>query len=398
MTEETRVRVFKRDQSVRAVLRRKMMEKYQRRCAACGISDDVIPLELAFVVGLSSGGDMSEDNLTVLCPNCHRAFYRGPRGIEFVTFLTELLTRHRHYSDVRQEALLGRETRYRADIIANRRSGDSAEPLLIECKVYPALTAAHTRSVIAQLEKYQAAYGDCRKILAIPATLRDGDLAALSAANIEAWDLPYIASNFSAQIRDAKPSYYQALLLKHLARSKRPSREEELIDSLRDCRPGRSDCYVYQTLVGEILECLFTPPLGKPIPELSDKSEANRRDFIMPNYTETGFWSFLRQRYAADYIVVDAKNYTETVGKAEVLQIANYLKPHGAGLFGLIFSRNGGDPLGCEHTLREQWMVHHKLILVLDDADIIAMLMAKSDGRLAEDVLGQKIEQFRLSM
>lgn len=143
---------------------------------------------------------------------------------------------------------------------------------------------------------------------------------------------------------------------------------------------------------------MFTPPLGKPITELSDQAAANRCDFIMPNYAEQGFWAFLREKYQADYIVIDAKNYMGKVKKPQVLQIANYLKPHGAGLFGIIISRNGGDTSGCEHALREQWMIHRKLILVLDDDDIQSMLVARSEGRAAEELLGLKIERFRLSM
>jgi len=235
-------------------------------------------------------------------------------------------------------------------------------------------------------------------VLAIPATLRERDLSMLNGANIEVWDIRYIAEHFSKQIKDANLSYYKALLLAQLTRPSKITREQELLDFLSACNPGKIDCYVYQKLVGEILEYLFTPPLGKPIPELSDKAQANRRDFIMPNYTYKGFWAFMREKYEADYVVIDAKNYTRKVKKSEILQIANYLKPHGAGLFGLIISRKGGDATGCEHTLREQWLVHRKLILVLDDEDIKAMLMAKSDGRPPEEILGQKIEHFRLSM
>ena len=138
--------------------------------------------------------------------------------------------------------------------------------------------------------------------------------------------------------------------------------------------------------------------------EVTDQSANNsgptfiHRDLIVPNYTEEGFWSFMRQKYEADYVVIDAKNYTRKVKKQDVLQLANYLKSHGAGLFGLIISRNGGDSFGCEHTLREQWLIHRKLIIVLDDEDIKAMLMAKSDGRRPEEILAGKIERFRLSM
>ena len=194
------------------------------------------------------------------------------------------------------------------------------------------------------------------------------------------------------------PGYYKALFFARSIRPPKPTKEQALISSLASCNPGKADWNVYQTLVGDILECIFTPPLGKPIPELSDKVRANRRDFIMPGYTEKGFWAFMREKYEADYIVIDAKNYSRKVRKSDVLQIANYLKTHGAGLFGMIISRKGGDASGCEHTLREQWLVHRKLILVLDDDDVREMLTAKSDGRAPEEILGQKIEHFRLSM
>lgn len=380
-------------------IRNKLLEKYDHACVACGVKDDVASLEFVHLVPISAGGEQSEDNLTILCSNCHQEFDRQPREHEFTSFLTEILKKHPDFSDVQQEILLGSQTRYRADLLVKRQLNDLKEVLLIECKTYLALTSGHIRNVISKLEKYKSSYGNCRMVLAIPATLRATDMSALNTADIEVWDIKYIADNFSEQIEAASPNYYRALFLARIARpTKKITREQELINSLSSCIPGKADCYVYQNLVGDILEHLFTPPLGKPIPELSDKSKANRRDFIMPNYTDKGFWSFLREKYIADYVVIDAKNYTRKVKKSEILQIANYLKPHGAGLFGLIISRKGGDASGCEHTLREQWLVHKKMILVLDDEDVKAMLVAKSDGRQPEEILGQKIEYFRLSM
>jgi len=247
---------------------------------------------------------------------------------------------------------------------------------------------ARSKNIISQLNTYKEEYGDCQMVLAVPGSLKERELEIFSTENIEVWDIGFIAHNFKKQIIDASPSYYKTLFLTQLARSSKPTREEELIKSLEKCPPGRADCYVYQRLVGDILEHLFTPPLNKPIPELSDKAMANRRDFIMPNYSDKGFWAFMREKYGADYVIVDAKNYTRKVKKTEALQMANYLKQHGAGLFGIIVSRQGGDSAGCEHTLREQWLISQKMILVLSDDDIIEMLMAKSDGRPPEDVLG----------
>jgi hypothetical protein len=48
--------------------------------------------------------------------------------------------------------------------------------------------------------------------------------------------------------------------------------------------------------------------------------------------------------------------------------------------------------------LRELWAVHSKLIIVLTDTDIEQMLLAKASGGQSEEIIRQKIEDFRLSM
>lgn len=383
---------------VNMALRRRLLEKYGHTCPVCGISNEMVDLELAHIVPVHLGGDSSETNLMLLCPNCHHEVDRQPREVEFVNFLAELLRRHPSYREVRQEALLGRETRFRADILVQRQNRNIQETLLIECKTHLALYSNKIRDIIAQLKKYHTLSGESLMVLAVPGTLREQDLSALRQESIEVWDLQYLAEEFSAQIKDASVGYYKALLLAKFSSPAYASQAKKLIDRLSACRPGPADWLVYQSLIGDILEYLFMPPLSKPISELSDEAKANRRDFIMPNYADKGFWSFVREQYAADYIVVDAKNYTRKIKKEEVLQIANYLKAHGAGLFGMIISRDGGDIFGCKHTIREQWMIHKKLIIVLNDEDIVFMITAKSEGRSPEEFIGQKIQRFRLSM
>ena len=144
------------------------------------------------------------------------------------------------------------------------------------------------------------------------------------------------------------------------------------------------------------MEFLLCPPLEKPIPELSNQARTNRRDFIFPNYAISGYWFSLHTYYFAHFVVVDAKNFKDKVGKAEVLQIANYLSDHGAGLFGLIVSRNGGKR-DAEITQREQWAIHRKMIVILDDSDMKQMLAIRSSGADPADLIRQKIEDFRLS-
>jgi hypothetical protein len=177
----------------------------------------------------------------------------------------------------------------------------------------------------------------------------------------------------------------------------RRSMAEDLQLQLRETACGRAEWPSYQKLCGDVLEYLFCPPLEKPISESTNIPRINRRDFVMPNYSTDGFWYFLRLHYRADYLVIDAKNYCGLVGKTHVLQLANYLSHHGTGLVGLIITRNGKDNAAA-YTCREQWALHAKMIVTLNDVDISQMLETKKGGDDPSVLVRQKIEDFRLGM
>lgn len=338
------------------------------------------------------------DNILIICDACNFRSHSAPKEFEFILFLSDLMRESDEYTDIVQEATFGKSRRYRADILASNKKHPRHKKLLIECRSTTTPTLIKIQDEIQNLKNYAEIYGECQPIIAIPATLREEDSQALQAAGILLWDLDYLAHNFSEQLPNLEPSYFKILLSKRVIRGPKLTREDQLIVKLKACESGKPDWSVYQDLVGSILEHLFCPPLKAPLPEHSDKSKTNRRDFILPNYAENGFWHFLQRNYMADFLVVDAKNYTRKIGKSEILQVANYLKPQGAGLFGMIFSRQGCDAAGGMHTLREQWMIHRKLILVFNDEDVRSMLLAKRDGRRPEEVVEQKIEEFRLSI
>ena len=129
----------------------------------------------------------------------------------------------------------------------------------------------------------------------------------------------------------------------------------------------------------------------------ADAAEVNRRDFILPNYAQDGFWQFLRSHYSADYIVADAKNYSDPIGKNQILQLANYLTRHGTGLFGIIMTRQGIDRAAL-HTCRDQWILHTKMVVCLNDEDTLQLLTTSAIGGDPSTLIRQKIEDFRLEL
>jgi hypothetical protein len=142
---------------------------------------------------------------------------------------------------------------------------------------------------------------------------------------------------------------------------------------------------------------LFSPPLEPALTESSNSTRTNRRDIILPNYAVSGFWAFARQHYKADFVVADAKNYVSAIGKNEIIHVANYLSPQGAGLLGLIITRKGVDSAGS-WTLREQWLMHSKMIVVLVDEDVTQMLSMRDVGEDPSTIVRQRIEDFRLQI
>jgi hypothetical protein len=94
---------------------------------------------------------------------------------------------------------------------------------------------------------------------------------------------------------------------------------------------------------------------------------------------------------------VDAKNFSNPIRKASVIELSHYLKPHGCGMFGIIATRLSPSP-SARHAQREEWIGSRKMILILDDALMREMLRLKALGTPGEEVLRDQIGRFRKSL
>jgi hypothetical protein len=285
----------------------------------------------------------------------------------------------------------------RPDILA--RESSSGKRVLIECKSATSVTDRWLIDAVNQLTQYQELLHADQAILSLPARLTAHQREQLQREGIVAWDLDELARRFRLFLDDVEHPLLRALLLAVAGLSSpgsTPSPEGRLLDDLRSLPPGRDSWVAYQKLITKICERLFCPPLSPPIVERSDDLGVNRRDIILPNYAESGFWAFVRARYWADFVVVDAKNHKDPIDKLEALKVLNYLKPYGAGMLGVVICRAGADD-SCLATIREHWAHQNKLLVVLADEHVERMLRLKEAGGLPEDVIRRWIEEFRLS-
>lgn len=376
-------------------IRQKLVERDGMKCSLCGREMD--DLDIDHVLPKSLVNDDSLDNLQLVCRICNvRKSNKIITEREFQDFLIELIYENNNFRNTEVEPKM-QPKNVRVDVVTEMRRNDEWRKLIIEVKSTGSYTNDKLKRISEQLLNYKAFNSEYDLVFAFPGVMTKEGENILVENGIEVWDKKKIEDLFKEVFHRTDSSFLNLYSKKKIRKSK--TFGQTLISDLISIKPGRDNgsWVKYQNHIEKVLDYLFSESLSSPITEHSDHWKINRRDFILRNYAENGFWAQIRNRYYADFIVLDAKNYSKKVTKKEILQIANYLKIHGTGLFGVIISRNGGDR-GGYLTAREYWAMDGKMVIVLDDNDVKSMILAKEAGNPPEETLRQKIEEFRLSM
>ncbi|TKI86360.1 HNH endonuclease [Bacillus mycoides] len=354
----------------------KLIERDGANCSYCCKPLEATKMNIEYTFPVFMGGSDDLDNLRLICDVCNLEPRNSAiRGFEFELFIGEIIKSNPAYRVIRRGVSKtfhnGKE--YTFDLLVERKRNNSIQKYYIQVKYLTSYIYSRIKTIVDEYKNFKA--GDKEHIvLIIPGVLTEKSQKLITESNVEIWDRDFLVSEFYTGIKNSKhPAFINLLLLEPTKKNI----EEELIFRLQSCSQGAAEWSLYQKLVGDIFTHVFCPPLENPIQESSDLTSVNRRDLIYPNYCDTGFWKFIRDTYKADYIVVDAKNYSKVITKKEILQIANYLKEYGTGLFGVIVTRKGASN-SAVITQREMWILHKKLIIVLDDNDVQQMLIEKN--------------------
>jgi hypothetical protein len=235
-------------------------------------------------------------------------------------------------------------------------------------------------------------------VLAFPGVLAKSKMTRAIRSQLTVWDGPYLRAR-ARQFDIRVPPYVASEDFEAVdVLTSESSYTHALLYRLHSIEPGRAGWPAYEKYCEDLLNFLLVPPLNPAIPQSRDDHRANRRDYILPNYAlDGGFWQFIRDHYNAYYVVVEAKNLRERPSKREILQVANYLNPHGTGLFALILTRNEPDET-ARWICREQWVQYNKLIVGINDEDVRQMVETRLAGNDPAELIRQKIEDFRLGI
>lgn len=170
-----------------------------------------------------------------------------------------------------------------------------------------------------------------------------------------------------------------------------------LSKELNDILSGKPGATSYERKCAEVLQYLFDGDLTTWDQQVTTDDELSRFDLICRIVARNDFWISLIQSFNTRYILFECKNYSVPITQAQVYMTERYLYPKALRSVAIIIARNEATEhalTAAKGALRE----HGKLILFLSNADLMQMLEGRDAGNSPNDFLGQKLDDFLLTL
>ena len=168
-----------------------------------------------------------------------------------------------------------------------------------------------------------------------------------------------------------------------------------LCKKLKECPTGHEYFATYEAIGNEILPFLFREELGSPRIQKRTIDGVQRRDTLLRNKRGNIFFCRIADRFDADFIIVDFKNYSTPIGPDLIYDVAKYSNK-ALGKFILIISRKGSNSNAIHEQIRifrDQGIV----VLVLSDDHLVELLMRKAKGEAPADIIEDVLDEFLTS-
>ena len=271
---------------------------------------------------------------------------------------------------------------------SGRFSDDSNRRVILEVSQSPVVTSADAREKLKRLSAIAGTDADYKTVYLL---LTSGDITTgarklLQDSGVVVRSRRSFGDLCSDFWRTLAPGYEDPGLTE---------KAKQLIDALSSVPVGRPNYSDYERVCCEILDYLFCPELGQPDAQSYTVNRSQRRDVVMDNHVEEGFWARIRDRYKADYLVAEMKNNAGTVSNTSVWQLAAYMKEKGVGLFGLLIARNGVSRGVANYAIVDQWVHSQKMIVPLSNEDLVRMIRLRDEEGEATRYLGGLIDRIR---
>ena len=153
---------------------------------------------------------------------------------------------------------------------------------------------------------------------------------------------------------------------------------DQLLDDLKALPTGKEDASAYEDVIERILSSLFYPSLCNPTKQHKIHEGRKRIDLTYTNEARTGFFHWLSLHYPSGFVMVECKNYGKEIGNPELDQLSSRFSPN-RGQVGVLACRSVEDRVTMTKRCKDTASDHRGFIVVLDDSDIVALVIAARD-------------------
>jgi len=170
-----------------------------------------------------------------------------------------------------------------------------------------------------------------------------------------------------------------------------------LIASLLAVPDGTTGWADFEDISAEILEYLFNNDLSVWKRQQRTDDELSRFDMICRVNSQDDFWRALVSSFNSRYVLFEFKNYKDPIPQGQIYTTERYLFPKALRGTAIIIARNGAHAnaiSAAKGALRE----HGKLIMILDQSDLIEMIRNKDNGDIPSDYLSDKLDEHLMSV
>ncbi len=98
----------------------------------------------------------------------------------------------------------------------------------------------------------------------------------------------------------------------------------EFEQRLQACPTGKDHFDEYESIGTELWQYIFDGDLGKPKVQRTTKDGVQRRDSLFPNLRKSRFFQRVFDRFDADFVIVDFKNYADPINSDVIEDVSHY--------------------------------------------------------------------------
>lgn len=168
-------------------------------------------------------------------------------------------------------------------------------------------------------------------------------------------------------------------------------RQREFKQRLATCPSGRDHFDEFEAIGTDLWRYVFGGKLGEPKVQRTTSDRVQRRDSLFRNLRTSPFFERVFNRFDADFVIVDFKNYSDAVDSDVIEDVGNYANK-ALGNFVIAVSRKGGGSAaaaGQIRLLRERGIA----VLAVSDEQMLEMIGRKERGEEPEDVLADLLDE-----